>query len=241
MWLLATLPPTAAEITPLGNKDKHDACPLGDTQCPIFDEIRQLRAEVSALSDQVRTDHLTGLYNKRHLIFALEQEIERTKRTQHPTTFVMLDIDHFKQFNDTYGHVQGDHALTHLASIIKSTIRKLDIPCRYGGEEFGVLFPSTTLLVGVQVAERVRSAIESSPITIEGSAINITASLGVDSFLPSHNDTVSEFIDRTDKQLYEAKQSGRNQVKYSSTKEPSKTQVSDAERDSLFNFPDDEE
>ncbi len=218
-----------------------DSCPLGTEECPIYDEINLLKTEVGKLKDLVRTDHLTGLFNNRHMQYTLEQEIERTKRSQQPTTFILLDIDHFKNFNDTYGHVAGDQVLVHLAHIIKSTVRRIDIPCRYGGEEFGIILPSTPLLTGVQVAERVRKTIEQSELEFESNRLKITASLGVDAFFFSSDENSEKFIARVDKQLYLAKEDGRNKVSYAVHKLESAAQVSDTEKNMLFNLLDDKE
>ena len=216
------------------------SCPLGTNDCPIYEEIASLKEEVNALKDQVRTDHMTGLYNKLHMNASLEQEMERTQRSQQATTFILLDIDHFKNFNDTHGHIAGDHVLTHVARLLKRAVRKIDIPCRYGGEEFGIILPSTPMLVGSQVAERIRSAIEQTPLFFEGQEFSITASFGVDSFTYNTRESVEDFIARADAQLYKAKENGRNQVCHAIHKLESAAQVSESEKDALFNLLNDE-
>lgn len=211
-------------------------CPKGDTDCPIFAEIQQLQADVDELKEQVRTDHLTQLFNVRHFNYTLEQELERTQRSQQPTTLILLDIDHFKHFNDTFGHVVGDKVLVHLAKILKSAVRKIDVACRYGGEEFAVILPSTPLMVGVQVAERIRSQIEQTLLHDGEQEHAITISLGTDSIY--YNDRLSPkaFVERTDSYLYKAKDKGRNQVCHPSREQSRRSSVSDSEKDALFSM-----
>lgn len=209
-------------------------CPLGEAKCPISDELVKLQQQVDELTQQTRTDNLTGLFNQRHLLTTLQHEIERTKRSELATSLILLDIDHFKRVNDTYGHVDGDKALIHIANILRKTVRMLDIPCRYGGEEFAVVLPSTPILIAKQVAERVRQAIAETPVSLEHTHLPITASLGVDTYLFRHRDTPEEFIARTDTQLYAAKHAGRNNVCSAVHTASGKAQVSDDERNALF-------
>ena len=209
-------------------------CPNGSDNCPIYNEVEQLRKEVVELRTQVTHDYLTGLFNLRHLLFALEQEFERTSRSRQPTSLIMLDIDHFKKVNDTHGHVVGDIALKHIAGLLGSCVRKLDICCRYGGEEFCIILPSTHHLVGVQVAERIRQNIEQAVIQANDVELKLTASFGVGTFLYSTNENPTAFIERVDKQLYKAKRAGRNAVVSTSEDQTKSSQVSTEERDALF-------
>lgn len=210
-------------------------CPLADRRCTVGEQFAVLHEEIRDLREQVSTDSLTGLSNVRHLRVMLEQEMERTKRNHQPTTFLILDVDHFKAVNDTYGHVVGDKALQHLATLIKTVVRKIDIPCRYGGEEFGVILPSTPILVGIQVAERVRKLVEETPL-IEGEhTIALTISLGVETYSQSSRDSIEELIARADTELYRAKQSGRNCVCFASKHTVNKAEVTQSEKDALFN------
>lgn len=215
-------------------------CSLGAEACPLREELATLKKEMEILHSQVQTDDLTGLYNKRHLTASLEREVERTRRSLQATTFILLDIDHFKAFNDNYGHIAGDKVLQHIGDILRKTVRKIDIPCRYGGEEFAIILPSTPILTGKQVAERVRLAIEESSLDFEGQSLKVTASLGVESFLPNSADHIEEFIALTDKQLYRAKESGRNQVCHAVHSSANEARVSDDEKDALFNLLDDD-
>lgn len=180
-------------------------CPVGESHCSILDELKELRRRVI-------TDPLTGLYNHAHLQACLHQEFERTQRTGMATAFIMIDLDHFKKINDTYGHETGNQVLLRVANILESETRKLDICCRYGGEEFAVILPSTELMLAKQVAERFRGVLEHNPISSNHGDLNVTASLGVAVCNDPKKMTVETLIEHADKSLYQAKQSGRNQV-----------------------------
>ena len=218
---------TAQECT---DQPDTQVCPKGENVCPIFSEVENLRQEV-------RTDPLTGLFNRRQLLYTLDQEMERTRRSLEPTSLIMLDIDGFKEVNDAHGHLIGDRILEKLAQQVIATIRKLDIACRYGGEEFAIVLPSTHLLTGVRVAERLRNNVASTPIDIQGVQHTITISLGVDTYTHQHAANADDFIDRADKKLYEAKQAGRNCVRHGSHMTANTTRVAQDEKralDALF-------
>lgn len=215
-----------------------------------MDYIKRLESELAELKEQAQTDALTGIYNHRYMMQVLTQEMERTHRTQLPTTFVLLDADHFKNVNDTYGHAIGDKVLIQIAHILAQNIRKIDCACRYGGEEFALILPSTPLLVGVQVAERIREIIASTPIQIPSSSGNetsesdereeehiyVTVSIGVDSFYADSHLTPKALIANADKFLYSAKHEGRNQVKHAQRRMKNNATVSDAEKEDLFDL-----
>ena len=114
-------------------------CPVGETDCPLVAEVSELRHNLVELSNLVRTDTLTGLANYRYFVQELGQEIERTQRSMQPTSLIMLDIDFFKKVNDQWGHEVGNQALKHLAQLLRQAVRRLDTPCRYGGEEFAII------------------------------------------------------------------------------------------------------
>jgi len=145
---------------------------------------------------------------------ALDQEMERTRRTGLPTGLIMIDLDHFKSVNDVHGHQCGNEALRWVAGILRGNVRRLDIPCRYGGEEFSVVLPATRLCHAVRLAERLRVAIMNSPLEYEGVSVPLQASFGVDVYRMGENAsvTVEEFIRRTDGFLLQAKAQGRNTV-----------------------------
>lgn len=215
-------------------KNNEEACPKGKKDCPIFDELTQLRAEVETLRAEVIRDYLTDLYNPRHLDFCLGQELERTLRTRQPTTVIMLDIDYFKKVNDNHGHAAGDNVLKHIARILTNSVRKLDVCCRSGGEEFTIILPSTPLLIGIQVAERIRKYIEETTITLAEGEINITASFGVNAFTHKSEIGQQAFLESVDAQLYRAKKSGRNKVCSAPQEELGTRHVSADERAALF-------
>jgi diguanylate cyclase (GGDEF)-like protein len=182
------------------------------TDCPIAIEVIELRRNLSELSDLIRTDTLTGIANYRYFLMALEQEIERTQRSGQPTSLIMLDIDFFKKVNDQWGHEVGNQALIHLASLLQQTVRKLDIPCRYGGEEFAVILPDTPMAASIPVAERIRESVEKTPLNVAGKLLKMTVSLGITTYTEQQKITVSELVKQADEYLYRAKESGRNRV-----------------------------
>ncbi len=164
------------------------------------------------------TDLLTGWYNRRYLQVRLKEELARARRHATTLTCLMLDIDHFKQVNDTWGHVAGDRVLREIAQRIESQIRASDVAARYGGEEFVILLPRTESQPGGSLAERVRCAVAESPFDIgDGRGVPVTASIGVASATPERSDvelkTLGEsLIARADVALYRAKSAGRNRV-----------------------------
>jgi len=152
------------------------------------------------------TDGLTGLYNARYFYERLEVEMSRAKRYKHDLTLFMLDIDFFKRYNDTYGHLSGDEALKHVARILKENSRATDTVARYGGEEFCVILPETSPEQSTILAERIRHAVETAPLAI-------TISIGVAALAGNEDVRVAEDLVRlADKALYRAKDEGRNKV-----------------------------
>ena len=218
------------------SKDSPPACPVGETSCEWLDEVQNLRTQISQLSELVSTDALTGLFNFRHFKTVLKAEMDRSKRSGIPTSLVMVDIDHFKLVNDEYGHEAGNVALKHLAEILRNEVRTTDIVCRYGGEEFAIVFPETHLNLAVKVADRIRELIANSPIPIEEDEINLTASMGASVYMKTSVLDFEDFVDSVDKYLYEAKQSGRNcicHIDYAELR--TVTEVGADERAMLFN------
>ncbi len=219
--------------------DKHRlTCPAGDDKCPHLPEVERLREEVKQLEELVRTDGLTDLHNFRYFNQALSLEMERTRRSGQPTCLIMCDLDHFKDINDIHGHEAGNAVLRHVAGLIRKTIRRLDIPCRYGGEEFALILPDTNLRHGVRFANRLRLIIENSPIkATAGLLLGIEASFGVDVYQRGDQLSEKQFVERVDGLLYQAKQEGRNRVCHSPLK--SDEGVTTQERDALFDDLDD--
>jgi len=165
-----------------------------------------------ALREQAIRDPLTGLFNRRYMEETLRREISRVTRHLHPLGIIMLDIDHFKLFNDRLGHAAGDALLREIGRFMQSHIRNEDVACRYGGEEFILIMPDASLEVALERAEQFRQAVVELQVRDGGRAhAGITLSLGVAIF-PQHGRTVDAVLRAADAALYQAKQGGRNQV-----------------------------
>ncbi|MDQ5985914.1 MAG: hypothetical protein CSYNP_01631 [Syntrophus sp. SKADARSKE-3] len=171
-------------------------------------EIEELHAK---LKQQVLRDPLTGLYNRRYLDETLGREFARASREGIPLGIVMIDIDHFKQMNDTYGHQAGDLILQALGRLLLGGIRTGDIACRYGGNEFILFLPKASKAITADRAEQLRISFEALNIANSGQALQATISLGVASY-PADGVTVEEVINAADHALYRAKALGRNRV-----------------------------
>lgn len=169
----------------------------------------QLQAANAKLKDLSREDRLTGLFNRGYWEECLDHEFSRYQRTQVKSCLVMLDIDHFKAINDTYGHPAGDEVIRHLSNLLASLARKTDIVGRYGGEEFAVVLVDTDCVNAEIYCERVRRAAESIEVEAGDAKISFTVSLGV-SELQSETDSSAQWITQADQALYHAKQHGRN-------------------------------
>ena len=157
------------------------------------------------------SDYLTGVYSRRYFLERFEEEIKRAKLRKINLSFLMLDVDFFKSFNDSYGHLTGDQILKEIGGIIKASIREIDIAGRYGGEEFCVVLPETDTEGALLAAERIRLAVEKTPIKAYDTTIQVTVSIGV-ATMPVHASTTTELLDKADWALYRAKKSGRNRV-----------------------------
>jgi len=183
----------------------------------LHDELQKRMAELEEARDQLRqlaiTDGLTGLYNYRYFKEQWNQEIIRAQRHSLSLSLIMIDIDHFKLYNDTHGHLAGDEVLRAIGHLIRSNIRKIDIPARYGGEEFAVILPETAKAPATFVAEKLRKLVEECPIPHEEKQPGgkLTISLGVSTF-PDDGQSPEQLIDVADQRLYKAKQNGRNRV-----------------------------
>jgi diguanylate cyclase (GGDEF)-like protein/PAS domain S-box-containing protein len=166
----------------------------------------------AALRSQSTKDVLTGLFNRRYLEESLEREIRRAARVDQPVGVVMFDLDHFKTFNDTFGHEAGDSVLRELGAFLSRNIRAEDIACRFGGEEFVLILPGATLEGGTSRAERLRSKVRELAVLHQGKSVGmITISVGVAAF-PVHGLSVKEVIAAADAALYRAKRDGRDRV-----------------------------
>lgn len=182
-------------------------------------ENAQLYEEVELLSI---TDGLTELFTRRHFMTKLTEDINRARRYNYLLSLIMIDIDHFKKINDTYGHPQGDIVLKEIARLLKKDLRAGDVAARYGGEEFVIIYPYTELDKARVAAERLRTLVENHQFPRQGSPLKVTISLGVATF-PSQKVTDEEsLISQADKQLYKAKYEGRNRVCADGDKNPKK-------------------
>ncbi len=176
------------------------------------------------------TDSLTGCVNRRSFEMQLERDLRLATRMRQPVSLIMLDIDHFKRVNDTYGHDAGDAALRFLADVLRDELRGVDTAARYGGEEFAVILPQANLEGALIVAERLRARIESTEIPEIG---HITASIGIATF-PLHANSRAQLVSTADHALYEAKRDGRNRV---STPTCDQSEVSDEMYDAAPETP----
>jgi len=156
-------------------------------------------------------DGLTQIFNKRYFTENVEREISRAHRYGRALTLTMFDIDHFKQINDTFGHLAGDHVLKQLASLVRTKIRREDVFARYGGEEFAILLPEVPLKSASTTAEKIRKLVEEHPFRFEDETIPVTVSLGCATLTKDLQDT-SALIKAADDRLYAAKHAGRNRV-----------------------------
>jgi two-component system cell cycle response regulator len=175
---------------------------------------RELEKKNKTLNNLVNIDGLTGIYNHRFFQNSLDQEISRATRHESFLSLLLIDIDHFKLFNDTYGHQIGDFVLVEFARILRENIRKYDILARYGGEEFAIILPNTPTEGGLAAGEKLRLAIEKATFSDKSENYHVTASFGQAYCSPATDDDFnkSTFISQADEALYEAKEKGRNCV-----------------------------
>jgi diguanylate cyclase (GGDEF)-like protein len=205
---------------------KRDLQALADFAAIVEDQLflqridcanQDLMNQVERLRMRAFVDALTGVWNRGALFDLLHREIERAKRSKSSLSLAILDIDHFKSVNDTFGHPAGDEVLKELCARLQKGVRPYDAVGRYGGEEFVVVFPDTTIEQAATLAERLRSAVEAAPFVLGGQEQTLTVSAGVtglrlkgESGPPE--DTLESLLQRADDALYQAKRSGRNRV-----------------------------
>jgi diguanylate cyclase (GGDEF)-like protein len=168
----------------------------------LFAEVRRLAI----------TDSLTGVFNRRYFFTSIQNEFRRSERYGHPLSMMMLDLDHFKAINDTYGHDIGDEIIKEVSQFCQDNIRKLDILARYGGDEFVILLPETNLNHATELAERLRGMIESQSIQIGEMLFQMTISIGVTG-IRDESVKMEDFLKNVDQALYAAKEAGRNTVR----------------------------
>jgi diguanylate cyclase (GGDEF)-like protein len=170
--------------------------------------------ENASLFRQATTDRMTGLFSHHFFEKTLDEELERARRYKSTFSLLMFDIDHFKDFNDTYGHLQGDRIIREISRQLTRSVRQVDFPARYGGEEFAIILPAVDIKGAVVVAERIRRKIETFafPSLNGGPSLHVTISVGVTEFDPETEYSPSEVVREADRALYQSKEKGRNRV-----------------------------
>jgi diguanylate cyclase (GGDEF)-like protein len=188
-----------------------DKIQIGDTvlKFVLLDDVEVKFHE--ELRNRISYDQLTGLLTKESLYLALESELKRCLRYELPLTVLMMDLDRFKNVNDTHGHLMGSHVLAEVGRLIRECIRSADVAARYGGEEFLAYLSETPLPGAMLAAERIRKGIEDHPFTLDGATLRITISLGI-AAAPVHGRDLTSLVRRADRALYRAKESGRNRT-----------------------------
>lgn len=217
-WLVAGLQRLAAGFERAGGGERgfrldqlhnDEVGRLGQRFNDLLHDLENNEAQLLALAT---TDFLTGLANRRSFMEKMQNELARLQRA--PTqgaTVMMLDLDHFKHVNDTYGHAAGDAVLRHVAQLMRDNVRKIDLCGRLGGEEFAILLPYTHLNAAQNFAERLRAVVGSSPTRVDGHTISITISIGLSALEPT-DELPDRALARADEALYRAKATGRNRV-----------------------------
>ncbi|MBU1398836.1 MAG: diguanylate cyclase [Proteobacteria bacterium] len=181
-------------------------------------QAKERRMLLGKLEKLAVTDSLTTLYNSRHFYSQLEIELDRANRYRRPLSLLFIDIDRFKDFNDAYGHLEGDKVLFRIGQIINSCLRIMDSAHRYGGEEFTIILPETNGKKAVNVGKRIRAATEAEMFNpLPGKNVNVTISIGATQY--SYNEEVAALVKRADKAMYLSKQKGRNRVSFLYKKE----------------------
>jgi len=179
-------------------------------------KLRSMAAELVRANEQLEklsiTDGLTELYNHRYLVQMLESEFTRSLRYNRDLALLMIDIDHFKQVNDNYGHPCGDLILQEMASLLQNQVRSTDLVARYGGEEITILLPELGRSQALEVAEKLRREIESFSFMCEGKSVKVTVSIGVAARRENHIKSWKQLLNAADQALYLAKKSGRNKA-----------------------------
>ncbi len=170
--------------------------------------VQERTKEIELLS---KTDALTKLWNRRYLEEMLQMEFKRARRYNHDLSLIVVDLDHFKKINDTYGHIAGDEVLKEVAKRIKKSLRETDFVGRYGGEEIVVILPETDAEKAFNIAQKIKKALESEPVLFNGTEIKVTASLGISQLRKEHN-CYERLFHEADEALYEAKRRGRNTI-----------------------------
>jgi diguanylate cyclase (GGDEF)-like protein/PAS domain S-box-containing protein len=180
----------------------------------ISSDVSERRKFLEDLEKKATTDELTGVNNRRYFIELATAEVKRALRFAHPISFALIDIDHFKRINDTWGHAAGDHALMHFARVVRENTREIDILCRFGGDEFVLLLPETDSAAACTILDRLRVILADTPFKFDDVTIPVSVSVGVAFCNGAENsdDSLDAILGRADKALYQAKESGRDRV-----------------------------
>lgn len=189
----------------------HQKSTLEDANSALHEQIEKIHDLQEKLREQANRDSLTGVFNRRYLEGTLEREMARCKREGAPLTMLMLDVDHFKRVNDTYGHQAGDEVLRVFARLLSEHARTEDIVCRYGGEEFLMVLPKMPLDIARERAGRLLMLVQQRAVAFAELQIRITTSIGI-AAAPEHAASADDLIRCTDQALYQAKERGRNRV-----------------------------
>jgi diguanylate cyclase (GGDEF)-like protein len=216
---------------------------LSDKADVVVDPAEDLLGRLVALERENRqlrslslSDDLTGLYNKRFFSIQLEIEMARAQRTGQPCCLLMIDFDNFKEINDRLGHDEGDRFLIQMGGLIREKLRPTDFVCRYGGDEFAVIMPATSLLDGIGIAKRLQ---EFTAHFTWKMALRVSASFGMAAFEPSNPLNAEEFFKQADNELYKAKKAGKNRISYpahASAQVRQRDAVARNEREALFSL-----
>lgn len=174
--------------------------------------IHELEVSQEALAEQATTDSLTHLKNRRQFYTQAGQNLAACRRYGHDMSVLLLDIDHFKKVNDTYGHHAGDEVLVRIAQLLSAMAREGDTVARFGGEEFSILLPETKRLGAAVMGQRIRAVIESEEIVVEGRRIPVTVSIGVATLAAEDVESIDQLLNIADRRLYLAKNNGRNRI-----------------------------
>jgi diguanylate cyclase (GGDEF)-like protein len=185
----------------------------GQRSAQLHAELQRAKHDLWVLS---RTDPLTGVFNRRAILSQLGSELDRTRRSGKQVSIGLLDIDHFKEVNDRFGHIAGDEVLRVCVKRIEGATRSYDFLGRMGGEEFLLVFPETNGVEALTVCNRIREAVAEEPVTLQGATISITVSQGL--VTSSGQETVDDLIEKADRAMYRAKEKGRNRAEHADPK-----------------------
>ena len=207
-----------------------------DGRAAIEETTAGLQEVIDRLCNLSLSDGLTGLYNHRYFRLQIQVEVKRAVRFEHPLTLIMVDLDHFKKINDSYGHPFGDKVLKGFADILRNTLRLSDLSVRYGGEEFAVLLPNTQIEQAFFVAEKLKNVTRETAFPCGEDPVYITFSAGLAQLRAGQDEGADELVKRADALLYQAKTEGRNRIVYDQADMDAvrHSEVSTSERSNLF-------